>query len=76
MSFVYETNYFLYVAKDAPPSYYDVMGLSQIKQEIGAAKDESSNPAVVMFRLCCICVGSCKESWNSFCYKYHVCVLH
>lgn len=44
--------------KDAPPSYYDVMGLSQIKQEIGAAKDESSNPAVVMFRLCCICVGS------------------
>ena len=49
-------------AKDAPPSYYDVMGISQMRNDIGAAKEEANNPAIMIFRVCCICIGSRKRS--------------
>ena len=55
----------LYAARDPPPSYYDVMGISQMKNDIGAAKEESNNPAVMIFKVCCICIGSCKQSHYS-----------
>lgn len=52
----------VYTARDPPPSYYDVMGISQLKNDIGAAKEESNNPAIMIFKVCCICIGSCKQS--------------
>jgi len=50
----------LYTARDVPPSYGDVMGISQLRKDIGAAKEESNNPAVMLFKICCICTGSRK----------------
>jgi len=50
----------VYIAKDAPPSYNDVMGISQLRKDIGAAKEESNNPAVMLFKICCVCTGSCR----------------
>ena len=49
-----------YTAQGAPPSYNDVMGISQLRKDIGAAKEESNNPAVMLFKICCLCTGSRK----------------
>jgi len=58
-----------YIAQGAPPSYNDVMGISQLRKDIGAAKEESNNPAVMLFKICCLCTGSCKYPQ---CCKRHV----
>ncbi|XP_065883778.1 transmembrane protein 272-like [Dysidea avara] len=43
--------------KDTLPSYNNVMGLSQLKKNIQEAKQESDNPAISFYKICCICIG-------------------
>ena len=63
-----------YVAKDGPPLYHDIMGISLIKQEIGAAKEGTSNPANMIFKISCICMRSGKKSIDIFVNILRVCI--
>ena len=49
------------------------MGISLIKQEIGAAKEGASNLANMIFKICCICMGTSKKSIDIFC-EYIMCL--
>ena len=40
------------------------MGISLIKQEIGAAKEGSSNLVNMVYKICCICMGTCKKIYT------------
>ena len=62
---LYYTFSYCSAASGPPPSYYDVMGISQMKNDIGAARKDSKNPAIMIFKVCCICIGSCKLSSSS-----------
>ena len=48
---------FFPAADDSPPSFYDVMGLSKLRNDIRTTKKELRNPAIMIFKICCICLG-------------------